>query len=280
MTTAPDKDIESQILRYELQLARLENQERCQTDFLSYVKHCWPEFIPGRHHKIMAEKFEQVAQGKLKRLIVCLAPRHTKSEFGSYLLPSWMMGRKPNMQIIQATHTAELAMGFGRRVKNLIDSDTYRDIFSGFSLAADSKAKGRWDTDKGGRYYALGVGGAMAGRGADLCLPPQTLVEINGVRMPIGNVKEGDQITTHFGRQKVTRKKLTTHEASVILNGDLESSTNHRFCVKKQNRRGNDWVQAQDVQVGDRLQTTTIWRRLWTGANFLLKTLSEKPGEA
>lgn len=93
---------------------------------------------------------------------------NTKSEFGSFLLPSWMMGRKPNMQIIQATHTAELAIGFGRRVKNLIDSDTYRDIFPGFSLAADSKAKGRWDTDKGGRYYALGVGGAMAGRGGDL----------------------------------------------------------------------------------------------------------------
>ena len=65
--------------RYE----QLKKQESCQQDFISYVKHLWPDFIEGRHHKIIGEKFNRIAQGKLKRLIVCLPPRHSKSEFAS-----------------------------------------------------------------------------------------------------------------------------------------------------------------------------------------------------
>ena len=80
------------------------------------------------------------------------------------------MGRNPNTKVIQATHTAELAVGFGRKVKNLIDSEIYRDIFPDLALASDAKASGRWSTSKGGEYYAVGVGGALAGRGADLCI--------------------------------------------------------------------------------------------------------------
>jgi hypothetical protein len=57
---------------------QLEKQDECQGDFISFVKHMWPEFVEGRHHKIIGEKFNRIAQGKLKRLIVCLPPRHTK----------------------------------------------------------------------------------------------------------------------------------------------------------------------------------------------------------
>jgi predicted phage terminase large subunit-like protein len=99
-----------------------------------------------------------------------MPPRHTKSEFASYLFPAWVMGQKPQTKIIQATHTAELAVGFGRKVKNLLDSDIYRDVFPDIQLARDAKASGRWSTDMGGEYYAVGVGGALAGRGADLCI--------------------------------------------------------------------------------------------------------------
>jgi len=143
-------------------------RDRYQNNFLDFVKHVWPSFIAGRHHKIFAEKLERVANGELKRLIVNMPPRHTKSEFASYLFPAWIMGRQPNRKIIQATHTAELAVGFGRKVKNLIDSDVYREVFPDLQLAKDAKASGRWSTDKGGEYYAVGVGGALAGRGGDL----------------------------------------------------------------------------------------------------------------
>jgi hypothetical protein len=147
----------------------LERRERSQGDFLSFVRGVWPEFIAGEHHRLIAEKLERVARGELKRLIVNMAPRHTKSEFASYLFPAWMMGRNPSMKIIQATHTTELAVGFGRKVKNLLDRDDYKDVFD-VRLAADSKASGRWDTDRGGMYYAVGVGSNLAGRGGDLVI--------------------------------------------------------------------------------------------------------------
>jgi len=148
----------------------LHDREEYQDKFLKFVKHVWPSFIAGDHHKIFGEKLERVARGELKRLIVNMPPRHTKSEFASYLFPAWVMGQKPHTKIIQATHTAELAVGFGRKVKNLLDSDIYRDVFPDIQLARDAKASGRWSTDMGGEYYAVGVGGALAGRGADLCI--------------------------------------------------------------------------------------------------------------
>ena len=148
----------------------LHDREEYQDKFLKFVKYVWPSFIAGDHHKIFGEKLERVARGELKRLIVNMPPRHTKSEFASYLFPAWVMGQKPHTKIIQATHTAELAVGFGRKVKNLLDSDIYRDVFPDIQLARDAKASGRWSTDVGGEYYAVGVGGALAGRGADLCI--------------------------------------------------------------------------------------------------------------
>ena len=148
----------------------LHDREEYQDKFLKFVKYVWPSFIAGDHHKIFGEKLERVARGELKRLIVNMPPRHTKSEFASYLFPAWVMGQKPQTKIIQATHTAELAVGFGRKVKNLLDSDIYRDVFPDIQLARDAKASGRWSTDMGGEYYAVGVGGALAGRGADLCI--------------------------------------------------------------------------------------------------------------
>ena len=151
-------------------LKTLEEQKTSQDNYLKFVKKIWPSFIEGKHHKIYADKLQKVADGKIKRLIVNMPPRHTKSEFASYLFPAWLMGKRPDLKIIQATHTAELAVGFGRKVKNLIDSDDFRDIFPEIKLATDAKASGRWSTNGGGEYYAVGVGGALAGRGADLCI--------------------------------------------------------------------------------------------------------------
>ena len=128
----------------------------------------WPAFIEGEHHKIMADAFERVANGELKRLIVNMPPRHTKSEFASYLFPAWFLGKYPEKKIIQTAHTAELAVGFGRKVRNLISNDDYQKIFKGVELSSDSKAAGRWNTNKGGDYFAIGVGGAVTGKGADV----------------------------------------------------------------------------------------------------------------
>ncbi len=145
-------------------------RERAQTDFMSYVNEMWPGFVNGRHHKVMAKKFRDIAEGKIKRLIVNMPPRHTKSEFASYLLPAWFLGKFPNKKIIQCSNTAELATGFGRKVRNLVGSEQYAKVFPNVSLRQDSKAAGRWSTNHNGEYFAIGVGGTVTGKGADLLI--------------------------------------------------------------------------------------------------------------
>jgi hypothetical protein len=119
--------------------------------FLDYVKEMWPEFLCGPHHELMAQKFEEVAGGKIKRLILNLPPRHTASEFASYLLPSWYLGRFPEKQVIQAASLPELSRSFKVRVNRLMKSQKYVQVFSSH-----------------GQFLTTSVGGPASGYCADL----------------------------------------------------------------------------------------------------------------
>ena len=162
-------DVRKDFMKTFLQYQEKRKEGKIHSDFMSFVKHVWPEFIEGSHHKIVAEKFNQLAEGKLKRLIINMPPRHTKSEFASFLLPAWMVGRNPKLKIIQSTNTTELSVRFGRKAKALIDSQEYQSVFK-TRLREDSQAAGKWETEGGGEYYAAGVGSAITGRGADLLI--------------------------------------------------------------------------------------------------------------
>ena len=164
LTTAEQEQLLAQLGHLE----KLKHKTLVQKKFIEFVHHVWPSFISGRHHKIMAEAFERVASGECKRLIINMPPRHTKSEFASFLLPAWFLGKFPNKKVIQTSNTAELAVGFGRKVRNLVDQEDYREVFPNLALRSDSKAAGRWNTSKGGDYFAIGVGGTVTGKGADL----------------------------------------------------------------------------------------------------------------
>jgi len=158
------------LLEYLNEIERRTMRDSAQAEFMPFVKHIWPDFIEGAHHRRMAKLFEDVAAGKKKRIIINLAPRHTKSEFSSYLLPAWFLGKFPKKKIMQVSNTAELAEGFGRKVRNLVGSDEYREVFPDVGLRQDSKAADRWNTNHGGEYFATGVGAALAGRGADIAI--------------------------------------------------------------------------------------------------------------
>jgi predicted phage terminase large subunit-like protein len=162
-------DIQKEFIEAATLATQKRNIEKAQNDFMTFVKRVWPEFIEGSHHKRIAEKFNDLSQGKIKRLIINMPPRHTKSEFASFLLPAWMIGRKPNLKIIQTTHTTELAVRFGRKAKTLMDMPEYKEVFT-TRLREDSQAAGKWETEQGGEYYAAGVGSAITGRGADLLI--------------------------------------------------------------------------------------------------------------
>ena len=152
------------------QLVDKQAHTKLQEEFMPFVNAVWPDFIHGHHHELMSNAFERIVNGKLKRLIICMPPRHTKSEFASYLLPGWFFGKFPKKKVIQCSNTADLAVGFGRKVRNLVDSDEYQKVFPGVGLQSDSKAAGRWNTNAGGEYFAIGVGGTVTGKGADLLI--------------------------------------------------------------------------------------------------------------
>jgi predicted phage terminase large subunit-like protein len=143
-------------------------QTNAQVDLLSFAEHVYSGYKVGPHHRKLARIFEDIAAGKKKRVIVNIAPRHGKSELISYLAPAWFLGKYPNKKIIMASHTADLAVNFGRRVRNLVANDQYKEVFPQIELQQDSKSASRWGTNFGGEYFAIGVGGALAGRGADL----------------------------------------------------------------------------------------------------------------
>lgn len=139
-----------------------------RTDMIEFAKAVYPGFKVGPHHRKLAAIFKDVIEGRKKRVIINIAPRMGKSEFSSYLFPSYFLGNFPDKKIIMGTHTAGLSEDFGRRVRNLIETEEYRELFPATAVADDQKAAGKWSTSAGGQYYAAGVGGALAGRGADL----------------------------------------------------------------------------------------------------------------
>ena len=162
------KDEKVEVLMLLDEYDRRKSLKKSRSSVLSFSHHIYPGFKEGAHHRKLAKIFEDVVAGRKKRVIINIAPRMGKSEFSSYLFPAWFLGQFPDKKIIMGTHTASLSEDFGRRVKNLVNSNEYQEIFSKTALAEDQKAAGKWSTGAGGQYYAVGVGGALAGRGADL----------------------------------------------------------------------------------------------------------------
>ena len=198
--TLPDEALKELLMLKEAE-ARLIIREKAQNNFMPFVHHVYENFIEGRHHLEIAEKLEKVASGEITRLIVNMPPRHSKSELASYLMPAWFLGRNPKLKIIQATHNTELAVRFGRKVRDLIDSEQYGHIFPDTDLKADSKAAGRWETSAGGEYFAAGVGAAVTGRGADLFIIDDPHSEQDA--MSEGRLEEAYEWYTSGPRQRL-----------------------------------------------------------------------------
>ena len=165
-------------MRLEVERLWIKHIKLCQDDFLYFVQEVWPDFVCRKaknpedwgHHQIIAKEFTDIADQRKGRLIINMPPRHTKSEFASVYYPAWIIGKYPKLKIMQVSHNTELAARFGAKVRNIIDSPEYKQIFGDVKLREDSKAKGRWETNQGGEYYAAGVGASITGRGADLLI--------------------------------------------------------------------------------------------------------------
>ena len=129
-----------------------------------------PEEPPAQHHDLLCEKCDEILDGTLKRLMVFMPPGSAKSTYGSVRFPAYFLGKTEKKGVICASYGERLASSFGRKVRNLVKSREYQRIFPETDLSEDSKAKGEWETGDGGFYYAVGVGGGVTGRRADLAI--------------------------------------------------------------------------------------------------------------
>jgi len=152
------------------EIALRRSSAQCRLDLIEFCKKMQPDYKVGKHHRILADMLMDIAEGGKDRVCVNIPPRHGKSQLVSIYFPAWFLGKYPTKKVLMVSHTTDLAVDFGRKVRNLIDLPAYKQIFTTVNLAADNKSAGRWNTNVGGEYYACGVGSALAGRGADLLL--------------------------------------------------------------------------------------------------------------
>ena len=148
-------------------LQELLARKQAQTSLGQFIEYRQAGIVPAQHHQLLIDHLEAVERGEIERLMVCMPPGSAKSTYTSIEFPSWFLGRNPQMAVIAASHTQELAERFGRRVRNIAASAEYRSVF-GFGVADDNSSAGRWETQRGGEYFAAGVGGSITGRRADL----------------------------------------------------------------------------------------------------------------
>ncbi len=152
------------------ELLNRKQQQAARDDLIEFCKRMDPSYIVGRHHRLLAKQLMALERGEKDRVCVNIPPRHGKSQMVSTYYPAWFLGRNPGKKVMMVSHTTDLAVDFGRKVRNLIDTDAYKEIFPAVGLASDSKSAGRWNTNFGGEYFACGIGSSIAGRGADLLL--------------------------------------------------------------------------------------------------------------
>ena len=152
-----------------------------KADFLTFVKQTAPTLVSdwkmGKHIEVISEKLKQLESGEIKRLMVFLPPRSSKSVICSKLFPAWYIGRNPEHEILTISHSDQLSSDFGRSVRDIVNTESFQDIFKGVSLRSDVRAAGKWKTNQNGTYYAAGVRSQIAGRGAHIAILDDVMSE-------------------------------------------------------------------------------------------------------
>ncbi len=240
-----------------------------ESSFMGYVNHMWPQFIEGRHHRVMADAFDRIIDGSLKRLIINLGPRHTKSEFGSFHLPAKYLGHYPDRKIMQLSHNADLATDFGRRVRDAVGSAEYQEIFPGTTLKPDTKAAGRWNTSKGGVYVAMGIHGRLAGKGADLLIIDDPHSEQEYIRALSGDTSPFDQAFEWY--QTGPRQRLQPGAAIVLIMTRWHTRDMTGRLIKRMTSQGgiDSWEIIEFPAFMPPESTNPLWPEFWSEAELL-----------
>jgi predicted phage terminase large subunit-like protein len=219
-------------------LARRHTADTCRNDLIAFCKHMQPDYKVGKHHRVLADLLMQIADGEKDRVCVNIPPRHGKSHLVSTYFPAWFIGKYPDKKVLMVSHTTDLAVDFGRKVRNIIDSERFKDVFSDVMLAADSKSAGRWNTNKGGEYFA--------------CIRRYTVICTERGPIPAGQVRVGDRLLNAGGYVTVQEVFDSEHSATYNVAG-LHCSAKHPVWTAN---RG--WVEAQYLCASDVLCVASI----------------------
>lgn len=167
-------------------------QALARASLAAYAAAQFPEFQFARHHALITAKLEAVERGDVKRAMFFLPPRHGKTMLSSEFFPAWYLGRNPGRGVIFATHGQELADVTGRKVRNLVGNEMHGAIFPGSEVSEDSAAAHRFSTSAGGKYFAIGRGASITGRGAELLLIDDPLKDREEANSPTIRAKMHD----------------------------------------------------------------------------------------
>ena len=183
-----NSNLQSNYIESYINLEALLSQQielQCNDDFLSFVRLVAPtivsDFKMGRHIEIISDKLQQVENGEIKRLMVFLPPRSSKSVVCSKLFPAWYIGRNPKHELLTISHSDQLASDFGRSVRDIVNMEMFQKVFRGVALRSDVRAAGKWKTNHEGTYYAAGVRSQIAGRGAHVAILDDAMSEEDAI---------------------------------------------------------------------------------------------------
>lgn len=230
-------------------LEELEQRRRVELardDFLAFIAMMEPQYKFGVHLKRLGALLMQVEAGEKDRVAVSMAPRFGKSTMISIYYPAWYLGKHPMHKMIIASHTGDLAVDMARKVRNLMQTSAYRSVFPGVTISADAKAAGKWSTTQGGEVYAVGVGGAIAGRGADLLVVDDPISE-QDIRN--GNTDLLDTVYEYF--RSGLRTRLMPGAKVCILHclvGDTKITLADGRFKRLRDVRPGDWVASYTPQ--------------------------------
>ena len=208
----------------------IQRRLKAQTGLAPFIEYRDAGYKPAKHHTLLIDHLEAVERGDIERLMVCMPPGSAKSTYASVEFPAWFIGRNPKLSTIAASHTQELAERFGRRVRNIVASAEFGRVF-GVSVADDSSSAGRWDTDKGGEYFAAGVGGSITGRRADLAVIDDPVKSREDADSERGREKAWDWYTNDL----LTRLKPGARQI-VVMTRWHEDDLGGRILERERNR--------------------------------------------
>ena len=273
------REKKAQVLAVIRELTERRKAKKRRDSLLDFIMHVDKDYKIGVHHKHLAALLEDMAFGRKDRIAVNIAPRFGKSQLTSIYFPAWFIGNFPDKKIMMISHTADLAVDFGRKVRNLVASDLYKSVFPDVSLAPDSKSAGRWSTNKGGEYFAVGVGGALAGRGADLmCIDdPHNEGDVLG-----GNYEVFDKAYDWYTYGARTRLMPGGRVALIMTRWALTDLTGRVVQDMVRNPDGDQWevvefpalIEKEDA--AGNMQELSLWPEQWS-VEALLRTKASMP---